>query len=66
MESNGEASKVNISEATYELVKDKFECVARGKISVKGAGEKNMYFVEDRIAESDTVQSELTNSVTSN
>lgn len=66
MESNGEASKVNISEATYELVKDKFVCEARGKISVKGAGEKNMYFVEDRMAESDTAQSELTNNVTSN
>jgi class 3 adenylate cyclase/Tfp pilus assembly protein PilF len=50
MESNGEAYKVNISEATYHLVKDKFKCVARGKISVKGAGEKDMYFVEGPIA----------------
>ena len=49
MESNGEACKVNISEATYELVNDKFKCVARGKISVKGAGEKHMYFVEGPI-----------------
>ena len=46
MESNGEAGKVNISEATYTLVKDKFNCTTRGKISVKGAGEKNMYFVD--------------------
>ena len=46
MESNGEAGKVNISDATYQLVKDKFTCKDRGKISVKGAGEKNMYFVE--------------------
>ena len=52
MESNGEASKVNISEATYELVKHKFKCVPRGEISVKGAGERNMYFVEEKNVES--------------
>jgi class 3 adenylate cyclase len=46
MESNGEACKVNISEATYQLVKEQFTCTFRGKISVKGAGEKRMYFVE--------------------
>ena len=45
MESSGEVGKVNVSEATYLLVKDIFECEYRGKISVKGAGEKNMYFV---------------------
>jgi len=50
MESNGEACKVNISEATYDLVKDKFKCVARGEILVKGAGEKHMYFVEGPIS----------------
>ena len=48
MESSGEAYKVNISEATYKLVKNKYNCVPRGKISVKGAGEKNMYFVEEK------------------
>lgn len=31
MEQNGEAGKVNISEATYELVKDKFHCEYRGE-----------------------------------
>ena len=50
MESNGEACKVNISEVTYDLVKDKFKCVARGEILVKGAGEKHMYFVEGPIS----------------
>lgn len=60
MESNGEAYKVNISEATYHLVKDKFNCVARGKISVKGAGEKDMYFVEGPIDE-ETKDSEIHN-----
>ena len=46
MESNGEVGKVNISEATYNLVKDKFSCVHRGKISAKNIGEIDMYFVE--------------------
>ena len=47
MESSGEAGKVNISEATYELVKDKFNCIPRGKILAKGKGEMEMYFVEN-------------------
>ena len=51
MESNSEPGKINISESTYDLIKDKFECFARGKISVKGAGEKSMYFVKSRITQ---------------
>lgn len=47
MESSGEVGKVNISESTYELVKDKFNCTSRGKISAKGKGEIEMYFVEN-------------------
>jgi adenylate cyclase len=46
MESSGEAGKVNISGATYELIKDKFTCKHRGKISAKNKGEIDMYFVE--------------------
>ncbi len=49
MESNGEVGKVNISAATYDLVKDKFNCVHRGKISAKNIGEIDMYFVEARV-----------------
>jgi len=46
MESSGEAGKVNISGSTYELVKEKFKCVHRGKIQAKNKGEIDMYFVE--------------------
>ncbi|MBL0343071.1 MAG: adenylate/guanylate cyclase domain-containing protein [Bacteroidetes bacterium] len=46
MESAGEVGKVNISEATYVLVKDRFQCSHRGKISAKNIGEIDMYFVE--------------------
>lgn len=47
MESNGEIGKVNVSQHTYELLKDdeelKFE--ERGKIEAKGLGEVQMFFV---------------------
>ena len=46
MEQNSEAGKVNISTATYTLIKDKFACSYRGKIEAKNKGEIDMYFVE--------------------
>lgn len=45
MEQNSEAGRINISGSTYELVKDKYSCTHRGKISAKGKGEIDMYFV---------------------
>jgi adenylate cyclase len=49
MESNGEPGKVNVSSATHALIKDKFECHHRGKISAKNIGEVDMYFIEQEI-----------------
>jgi len=46
IEQNSDAGKINISGSTYELVKDKFTCVHRGKIEAKNKGEIDMYFVE--------------------
>lgn len=45
MEQNSEAGKINLSETTYQIVKDKFSCTYRGKIEAKNKGEVNMYFV---------------------
>jgi adenylate cyclase len=45
MESSGVAGKINISATTYGLVKDHFHCIPRGKISAKGKGEIEMYFL---------------------
>ena len=45
MEQNSEAGKINISETTYELVKDKFKCEFRGEIEAKGKGQLKMYYV---------------------
>jgi guanylate cyclase len=46
MESSGETGRINISGNTYELVKDQFYCIYRGKIQAKNKGEVDMYFVE--------------------
>jgi class 3 adenylate cyclase len=44
MEQNSEKGKINISETTYQLVKDKVHCEYRGKIHTKGKGDMDMYF----------------------
>jgi class 3 adenylate cyclase len=46
MEAGGETGKVNISEATWLLVKDFYPCEYRGEIEVKNKGKVAMYFVE--------------------
>jgi class 3 adenylate cyclase len=50
MESSGETGKVNISDTTYQLVKDRFNCEYRGKVPAKNVGDIDMYFVEDKVA----------------
>lgn len=47
MESNGAPGMVNISKATYEIIKNEpcFKFEERGKLSVKGKGEMEMFFV---------------------
>ena len=48
MESHGEVGRVNISQSTYELIKEDFECEHRGKLEVKSKGEVDMYFVREK------------------
>ncbi|MBK8226423.1 MAG: nuclear transport factor 2 family protein [Flavobacteriales bacterium] len=50
MESSGEVGQVNISEATYALVKDEpgLTFTPRGKVQAKGKGEMEMYFVASK------------------
>lgn len=45
MESSGAPGKVNISHDTYKLIRDRYECIARGKIAAKNKGAIEMYFV---------------------
>ncbi len=46
MESTGETGQINISEFTYELVKEHFECTFRGEVLVKNKGMMKMYYVD--------------------
>lgn len=46
LETSGEAGAINISESTYQIVKDYFKCTFRGKVLAKNIGEINMYFIE--------------------
>ena len=56
MESAGEPGKVNISENTFNLVKNKFDCFYRGEISAKGKGSIKMYFVGYKNASPETTK----------
>ena len=49
MEQHSDAGRINLSEATWTLVKSKVKCTPRGKVSVKNKGELAMYFVEKLI-----------------
>ncbi|MFA6261690.1 MAG: adenylate/guanylate cyclase domain-containing protein [Bacteroidia bacterium] len=46
MEQNSEAGKINISGATFSLIRNEFACMHRGKIAAKNKGEIDMYFVQ--------------------
>jgi len=45
MESQGVPGKIQITQATYELIRDSFHCEPRGTISIKGRGEMNTWFL---------------------
>lgn len=45
MESAGAPGRVNVSRATYELLKDEFVFEYRGRVEAKGKGEVEMFFV---------------------
>jgi PAS domain S-box-containing protein len=45
MEQSGHVGWVNISGATYEYIRDFFDCDYRGKIETKNLGKIDMYFV---------------------
>jgi len=49
IESAGEVGRVNVSAATYELIKDAFRCTPRGPITVRHLGALEMYFVDEPV-----------------
>lgn len=46
MEQGSESGKINISETTYQAVKDLFPCTYRGELTAKNKGKIKMYFVD--------------------
>jgi class 3 adenylate cyclase len=48
MESHGEVGRVQITAATYELIKADFVCRPRGTITIKDKGEMETWFLEAR------------------
>ncbi len=49
MEQNSDPGKINLSESTYLMVKDQFNCIHRGKIQAKNKGKIDMYYLETNI-----------------
>jgi guanylate cyclase len=45
METNGTPGEIQITRATYDLVKDEFVCRSRGTIPVKGKGEMETWYL---------------------
>jgi class 3 adenylate cyclase len=50
MESHGAPGRIQITRATYELLRDEFECERRGTIDVKGKGEVETWYLMGRKA----------------
>lgn len=48
MESHGVPGEIQVSEHTYNLLKDKYDFVERGKIDVKGKGLMKTYFLKEK------------------
>jgi adenylate cyclase len=48
MESQGTPNRIQITRATYELIKDEFVCERRGTVPVKGKGEMETWYLAGR------------------
>ncbi|MDK1030190.1 MAG: adenylate/guanylate cyclase domain-containing protein, partial [Anaerolineae bacterium] len=48
MESHGLAGKIQVTSATYQLLKDKYLFERRGMLEIKGKGEMETWFLEGR------------------
>jgi guanylate cyclase len=55
MESHGSQGAVQITRATYELIRDDFECVPKGTVAVKGKGDMEVWHVARSLEASDAV-----------
>lgn len=51
MESHGLPNQIQVTEPTYRLLAERFNCVYRGVVSVKGKGEMETYWLEPLMLE---------------
>jgi guanylate cyclase len=54
MESQGTPDRIQITRATYELIKDEFDCEYRGTVPVKGKGDMETWYLIGRRDRPDT------------
>ena len=54
MESQGEPGKIQVTEAIYERLKDRFSFAERGQIDVKGRGDMTTYWLLGKLPDSDS------------
>jgi adenylate cyclase len=59
MESQGTPGDIQITRATYELLRDEFVCKRRGTITVKGKGEMETWYLVGRRAEASSSRKPL-------
>ena len=50
MESQGATDRIQITRATYELIKDEFVCEFRGTVPVKGKGDMETWYLVGKLA----------------
>lgn len=55
MESAGIPGAIQITDATYQLIRNGFVCEPRGSVQVKGRGEMDTYFIVSRVAPESSV-----------
>jgi urea transport system substrate-binding protein len=60
MESQGEPARIQVTEAVYERLRDRYEFEARGPIEIKGRGSMFTYWLTGRSLATATVDSTAT------
>jgi len=66
LESNSEPGKINVSENTYKLIRDSFDCEYRGEIEAKNKGMMKMYYVHKKKGDSKLNSDDAPNEILSN
>lgn len=51
VESHGSGGFIQVTEATYDLIKNDFRCEPRGKVNVKAKGEISVWYVMERLVQ---------------